>query len=394
MTAQVDPAIRPVTFAPTDRALGARLTRLLTLAVRTMGFTRIALASAGTDGRYRLAAQAGGGSGRLGPGENDICREVHLSGRSMIGSTTLAAVPVADNRSNISAVLVATHPGPVIPAESLSRLEDLARVIEDQLDMSRPVVEPPADAAAAIAELEAAIEAGEIVPWYQPIIELATGRTIGYEALARWEKPSGDVLDPGRFVQLAEDSDLIVALDLAVIAQALADISRWQRVDPALRLSLNLSGRHFDRDDCADAIYVLVQSAGVPPESIDLELTETVRLRRGDAVAKIIDDLRRHGFRIWLDDFGTGWASLEQLLQVRVDGLKVDRAFVAALDGRIGATLTQAVTSLATELGLRIVIEGVETQEQADLVKALGCVVAQGYLWSRPVPASAIGGSR
>ena len=233
------------------------------------------------------------------------------------------------------------------------------------------------------------------MPWYQSVVDLTTGETVAYEALARWQHPSGDVDDPRQFVQVAEDSDLIVELDLEVIRQALSDLSRWQRTTPALRMSVNLSARHFDHPETVRRLRTAAANAGVSPEAVHLELTETMRLTPGRTrIAGVVQQLRDIGFRVWLDDFGTGWAALDHLLWLQVDGIKIDRAVTVALGTPIGDALTQAVTGLAKALGLRTTIEGIETQHSADLSRARGCDYGQGYLWAQPFPAKVIDGVR
>ena len=223
------------------------------------------------------------------------------------------------------------------------------------------------------------------------MVDLNTGATAAYEALARWQHPSGHVEDPRQFVQVAEDSDLIVELDLAVIRQALDDLSRWQRVDPGLRMSVNLSARHFDHPECVTRLLEATADAGVSPGSVYLELTETMRLTPGRIhIARVVQQLRDAGFRVWLDDFGTGWASLDHLLWLEVDGIKIDRAVTVALGTPIGDALTQAVTGLANALGLHTTIEGIETQRSAELARARGCDNGQGYLWAAPLPATVV----
>ena len=272
--------------------------------------------------------------------------------------------------------------------EQQDRLVDFGKVIEDQLDLIRRLRELRLEGAFAIAELTRAVRDGEIVPWYQPVIDLTTGETVAFEALARWEHPDGTVDDPRQFVPAAEDSELIVELDLAVLRRALADLSRWQRTNPALRMGVNLSARHFSHDDCAVTILAAAAEAGVTPGSIDLEVTETMRpTERYADIAQVVNQLREVGFEVWLDDFGTGWSALDHLLWLRVDGIKIDRAVTVALGTPIGDALVLAVTGLARALGLRITIEGIENPASAQLAREMGCDYAQGYLWAAALPA-------
>ncbi|WP_353650661.1 EAL domain-containing protein [Nakamurella sp. A5-74] len=222
-----------------------------------------------------------------------------------------------------------------------------------------------------------------------PIIDLDTGRTVGLEALARWQHPNGEITYPGGFVPLAEDSDLIIDLDKSVMRRAFMDLRRWQRKQPDLRMSVNLSGRHFDQKDYSSSIVESLVAADVSAESIDLELTESSRLNPQSSGLQI-SLLRDVGFRIWLDDVGTGWSALDYLLRLPVNGIKIDRAVSVALGTHVGNAMTRAVTGLAVELDLSTIIEGIETVAQAELARTLGCTLAQGHLWSAAIPASVL----
>jgi len=277
-----------------------------------------------------------------------------------------------------------------VDAEQVERLVQFGKVVEDQLDLVRRLKGQRLAGPIATAELATAIRGGEIVPWYQAVVELSTGRTVGYEALARWVHPCGEVTHPDSFIPMAEDSDLIIDLDLTVMRQAMADLRRWQVLDPTLRMSLNLSSRHFGQPDWITTVTGAVTSAGVRPESVDLELTETEHLPAGNSDGIFVHQLQQRGFRVLLDDFGTGWSSLEYLLRLPADGIKIDRVMSVALGSPIGDALISAVASLAGHLGLTVTIEGIETPQQAVLASALECQYGQGYLWSEPVPAAAV----
>ncbi|MEP6560901.1 MAG: EAL domain-containing protein, partial [Nakamurella sp.] len=301
-------------------------------------------------------------------------------------------VPLMGRESLIIGAVCVIDPGRrVLDDEQLARLVQFGKIVEDQLDLIRRLRELRLEGGLATTELTRAVREGEIVPWYQPVVDLVTGDTVALEALARWLHTNGTVDDPRQFVPVAEDSDLIIELDLAVMKQALADLSRWQRTNPSLRMAVNLSARHFDHHDSVTKLFAAAVAAGVSPGSIDLELTETVRSAVGSAdIAEAVNHLRELDFEVWLDDFGTGWSSLDHLLWLRVDGIKIDRAVTVALGTPIGDALAQAVTGLARGLGLRTTIEGIEDEESAELARAHGCDYGQGYLWSPPVAASDI----
>lgn len=301
-------------------------------------------------------------------------------------------VPLTGRESMVIGALCVADPlvRPVGP-EDVERLQDFARIVEDQLDLIRRLHDQRLRSGVAAAEIADAIAVGRIVPWYQPVVELRTGRLVGLEALARWDHPELGWLDPHTFVPFAEDSDLIVDLDHSVMRQALSDLHRWRQRSPELRMGVNMSSRQFDRVDWVDAVRALLATTGAPATAVDLELTETVRLAARHADGAFVRTLQSMGFTVWMDDFGTGWSSLEYLLRLPVDGIKIDRVMAVALGTRVGNAVTRAVTGLASDLGLSVTIEGVGTREQAASAAELGCRTAQGYLWSRPVPATDIG---
>ena len=290
----------------------------------------------------------------------------------------------------IGTMCVFDHRSRQIDAEWVERMIEFASIVEDQLDLMRRLNERNSEGEIATAELAAAIAGDEIAAWYQPIIDLGTHRPVGFEALARWEQPSGNVADPVEFVPLAEDSDLVIDLDLSVMRSALADLRRWQRRDPGMRMGVNLSTRHVALPGSFDAICAVVEGAGVSPTSIDLELTETSRLVNSAPAQAFVRRLRDAGFGVLLDDFGTGWSSLEYLLQLPVSGLKIDRVVTLALGTAVGDAVTRSVANLARDLGLNTTIEGISTTEQAERARELGCERAQGFLWSQAAPAAAI----
>ena len=296
-------------------------------------------------------------------------------------------VPLRGRESLIIGALCVIDSGSrVVDPDDVARLTEFGLVVEDQLDLMRRLNSQRRVGAVVAQELAAAVASGQIIPWYQPIIELRSGEVLGVEALARWRHPDGEISDPARFIPLAEDSDLIVDVDLAVIGQAAKEMAGWQRQRPDLRLSVNLSGRHFDRDDYLTPIERAITDGGVAPVSVDLELTETSHLDSRVTTA-MVRRMRDAGFGVWLDDFGTGWSSLEYLLRMPVTGVKIDRALSLALGSRLGNALTSSVTGLAAELNLQTTIEGIETSEQAARANNLGCDHGQGYLWSAPVAA-------
>jgi len=241
-----------------------------------------------------------------------------------------------------------------------------------------------------VVDVAQAIHAGDVTPWYQPIIDLSTDKIVGLEALARRHYADGRIEAADAFVPIAERSDLIVDLDLAIAGRALSDLKRWQRDHPTLRMSINMSGRHLDRNNWVTGISHLAAISGVSPSTVQLEITETARPAHSASGDARIQLARSLGFSLWLDDFGSGWSGLRDLLRLSVDGIKLDQSFAAALGTKVGDVLIRALTTAATELGLKVTVEGVETLEQVTLARDLNCQYGQGFFWSRPVPASSV----
>lgn len=236
----------------------------------------------------------------------------------------------------------------------------------------------------------AGLAAGELRPWYQPIMDLAADRLVGVEALVRWHHPDGTVESPASLLPVAERSDLVLDIDRAIFVQALVDLAVWQQTRPALRVSVNLSGRHLDRPTLPSELDVAVAAAGISPGSVDLEITETVRPTDLATSRKVVAQLGERGYTMWLDDFGTGWSSLYDLLTTPVGGIKLERSIADHLGTPVGDALIGALATAADQVGFKVTIEGIEHRSQVERARALGCHYGQGYWWSRPRPAAAI----
>jgi diguanylate cyclase (GGDEF)-like protein len=232
----------------------------------------------------------------------------------------------------------------------------------------------------------------ELVVHYQPVVDLTTGAIIGFEALVRWQHPLRGLLAPGLFVPFAEEVGLIDVVDRFVLAEACAQLHYWQErglVAPGTEISVNLSARELT--DPGTAIHVAEMLAGstFDPSNLILEITESAMMHDTETVVQNLHALRALGLRIAVDDFGTGYSSLAYLEQFPVDILKIDRSFVTALTDDETAGLAQAVIQVAETLALMTVAEGVESAEQAERLRALGCRAAQGYHLGRPLDAHA-----
>jgi diguanylate cyclase (GGDEF)-like protein len=237
-------------------------------------------------------------------------------------------------------------------------------------------------------ELHSAIERGELTVRYQPFIELASGRSVGVEALVRWNHPVHGLLAPDEFVPLAEESGLILALDAWVMKEACRQAVKWSAMGlPNLRVAVNLSGRHFHDDAIVRLVEQTLAETRLTADRLELEITERIALREGPTAESVLATLRRMGVSLSIDDFGTGYSALAQLQRLSVDRLKVDRAFVAQiLKPDDPAPLVTAFLAMAKALGLEVIAEGVETVEQRDFLLLHGCQEAQGYLFAKPLP--------
>jgi diguanylate cyclase (GGDEF)-like protein len=234
--------------------------------------------------------------------------------------------------------------------------------------------------------LETALARDELHVLYQPIVALGDARPVAAEALLRWEHPVLGSLSPAQFIPIAERSGEIVAIGLWVLEQACLQVKAWQRIRP-VHVSVNLSPRQLQEPTLVRDILAVLERTGVEPGSLVLEVTESAIVDERSGIAAL-RELREHGFRIAIDDFGTGYSSLQYLTRLPVDVLKIDRAFVAELNGtRSGSAIVEAVIRLAQVLNLTTVAEGVETAEQAAELQLLGCDTGQGYLFARPSPA-------
>ena len=231
------------------------------------------------------------------------------------------------------------------------------------------------------------LERGEFELYYQPVMSIATGSIHGFEALVRWNHPDLGVLPPIEFIPLAEDSGLIVPLGEAILRDACGQLARWQAQYPdrGLTVSVNLSGRQLAMPDLAATVARVLQETGAHAQGLDLEITETVLLDDVEAAAQTLDALKAIGVNLAVDDFGTGYSSLTYLCRFPIDVVKVDKSFVSQLGTPSrDASIVSVVVGLAQTLQMAVVAEGVETEEQLQLLRDLNCSYAQGYLFSEP----------
>jgi EAL domain-containing protein (putative c-di-GMP-specific phosphodiesterase class I) len=241
------------------------------------------------------------------------------------------------------------------------------------------------------ADLRQALQLDQFYVVYQPIVDLATRRPVGLEALARWHHPKRGLVSPAEFVPLAEEAGLIEQLGERVLRQACADLARWQQQlggNAPQTVAVNLSRAQLRPGHLAAAVRAALQDSGLAASALRLEITETLAMQ-GESALGVLGELRAMGVSLALDDFGTGYSSLASLDQLPIDTVKIDRAFVAKMvQNSYQTALVKSTVQVADALALRVVAEGVETEAQADALAALGCHAAQGFLFGRPMPES------
>jgi diguanylate cyclase (GGDEF)-like protein len=237
-------------------------------------------------------------------------------------------------------------------------------------------------------DLRVGIGRNELEVYYQPIVSLGKRRISACEALVRWRHPTLGMVSPGEFMEIAEESGVVVQLGEWVLRQACLDAKSWPR---DVRLAVNFSAIQFTRGNLADMVRRVLRETKFPPARLEMEITETVLMHDADSVLAIIDEMRELGLRVALDDFGAGYSSLAYLSRFRPNKVKIDQSFVRDMD-KNGASLAiiKAVKAIVSELGIDMLVEGVETVEQFEILRANGADEAQGYLFSKPRPAAEI----
>jgi EAL domain-containing protein (putative c-di-GMP-specific phosphodiesterase class I) len=238
------------------------------------------------------------------------------------------------------------------------------------------------------AALRQAVVKQEFTLLYQPQADLGSGRIVGAEALARWTHPTLGTIPPVTFIAAAEETGLIVDIGRWVLETACREAAGWP---DEVRIAVNVSPVQFELSDVAADVAAALEHSGLAPERLDIEITEGVFVRNAVTVTHKLDAVRALGVGIALDDFGTGYSSLGYLGQLPIDKLKIDQSFVRRLPGDAEAVaIIKAVMALSTALGKSVVAEGIETMEQAAILRGFGCSVMQGYQFGRPMPATAI----
>lgn len=290
-----------------------------------------------------------------------------------------------------ASVGVSFYPADATEAEDLLRKADVAlyRAKDDgggdvrffQQSMDDDVRER----AALELELRRAIADGQIVPYFQPLIDLATGTLTGFEVLARWIHPTRGVVSPNAFVPIAETTNQIDALTVSVMRAALNLARDW---DDRLTIAINISPQQLRNDLLAARLLDVLQETGFPPHRFEIEITENALIGDLDMARRVVIWLKEHGIRVALDDFGTGYSSLSHLSELPFDKIKIDRSFIHTLRERPeSAMIVNAIIGLGRSMNLPTTAEGIESEADAEMLAGLGCQSGQGYLYSRPVAA-------
>jgi diguanylate cyclase (GGDEF)-like protein len=242
-------------------------------------------------------------------------------------------------------------------------------------------------------ELHTALECGELSLHYQAQVDIASRRIIGFEALMRWQHPELGFVSPVEFIPIAEESGVIVAMGAWALGEACRQAKAWLDAGHGpLRMAVNLSARQFADDELIATVVAALADSGLPPASLELEITESIAMQGLERTVKMLTALKSLGIALAMDDFGTGYSSLSYLKRFPLDALKVDQSFVRNITTDPGdAAITRTVVAMAHSFGMIVIAEGVETAAHLDFLAGLGCEDAQGYLFSKPLPATAAG---
>jgi diguanylate cyclase (GGDEF)-like protein len=243
-------------------------------------------------------------------------------------------------------------------------------------------------------DLRRATELHEFRVHFQPIVSLLDFRITGFEALARWQRPGFGLVMPAGFISAAEDTGLVLWIGSWILQEACRNVCTWNSQFPCtspFTIAVNVSAKQFAQPDLVKQVGQVLQDTGLAPGNLSLELTESVTMRDEKHTTRILTELRKLGVRLCIDDFGTGYSSLSYLRRFALDILKIDRSFISdMLENSESREIVKTILSLGSNLGMKVVAEGVETTEQVTQLKSLGCEFAQGYLFSKPLDSEAV----
>ncbi len=310
--------------------------------------------------------------------QNQFSRPVILDGRELVISASIGIALSSPERDT---------------AETLLRNADVAMYRAKSEGRARSVIFDPTMHSDSLARLELesdlrhAISHGELRVHYQPIVTMETGVVSEVEALVRWQHPSRGLIPPNDFIPLAEETGLIIPLGLWVMEEACRQTAEWQAqfpTTPPLTVSVNLSPRQFQQQSLVADIVQVLQTTGLAPGCLKLEITEGIIMRDAEATIRTLWELKRLGIQLAVDDFGTGYSSLSYLKRLPLDVLKIDRSFVSGVgQNHEDTAIIHAIMALAKSLNLRVTGEGIETEDQAALLEKWGCDRGQGFLFSK-----------
>ncbi len=319
---------------------------------------------------------------------------------------SFASVPVRSSAGEIlgNLTIFGIEPRRKMVLDELRMLESLAEMVANQLELRRlrhaigssgPRPGPNDRKTSSVwprrPDLRRALDQRQFVLYYQPEVELTTRKIVGLEALIRWVHPDRGVVSPIDFIPAAEECGMILPIGDWGLAEACNQIQKWCVEDlrnRSLRVCVNLSARQFAREGLADHVEALLRQFGIFSRQLGLEMTESSLITDAHTAMEVLGSLRRLGVSLLMDDFGTGYSSLHHLHSFPFDVLKIDRSFVVRItDGEQPLQIVRTIIDLARALGMNVVAEGIETQEQYALLQQLGCRYGQGYLFARPMPA-------
>jgi diguanylate cyclase (GGDEF)-like protein len=242
-------------------------------------------------------------------------------------------------------------------------------------------------------DLRHAIERDQLRVNYQPIVSLRDGHLVGFEALLRWYHDEVGLIPPNKFIPIAEDSGLITPITVWVLNETCKQLAKWHQISPTCKnliMSVNISGRHLSTHELVDDVELALENANLAPESLKLEFTESTAMENADNTINMLGQLKKLGVQLSIDDFGTGYSSLSYLHRLPFDTLKIDRSFVCAVgENGENSEVLQTIISLAKNLKMRVIAEGIETVSQLNLLRNLGCDYGQGFLLAKPLPKEA-----
>ena len=237
--------------------------------------------------------------------------------------------------------------------------------------------------------LRRAIERQEFLLYYQPKVDITTRKIIGMEALIRWKTDKGDLISPAKFIPMAEENGLILAIGNFVLQAGCSQNKAWQEAGTKkVGVAINVSGLQFGQKEFVREVLTILKTTGLDPQYLELEITETTIMKNIDMAVQNLNELKQAGIKVSLDDFGTGYSSLSYLQQMPLDSLKIDISFIRNVaKDPADAAIVKTIITMAHNLNLKVIAEGVEDEHQLEFLQAQGCDMIQGYFFSPPVPA-------